>query len=260
MIMHRPSTVHTNLDNTLVTSVAYLTLEPDNNLDSNAPMNDESAQSSLTSIVAVGLDGAIGIENRLPWSLRSDLRFFKETTKNNIIIMGRKTYDSIGGCLPLRENVVLSHSPSLFERHEGCSHAHSISETLFLREKWPAKQAFIIGGAQTYKQFSPFVDRYLLTIVNANFQEADAHFDQSVIGSLDDWNVNEINVERVQTEGADEFDFRVFELKHPDPEAVAGKRSELLREFRKKNHLVRRKPHRRTSNRSIAVDEPLLIA
>lgn len=223
-------------------------------------MQKESLKTSLTSIVAVGLDGAIGIENQLPWNLKSDLRFFKRTTKNNLIIMGRKTYDSIGGCLPFRENIVLSHRPSLFEKHEGCSHAHSISETLFLRDKWPNKHAFVIGGAQTYKQFSPYVDRYLLTIVKAKFPKADAHFDQAIIGNEEIWETREIEVERIDRPDADEFEFQVIELSHRNPQEVAAKRARLLEEFKKRNHLLREKPRRKAPSHSAATDEPLLIA
>lgn len=210
---------------------------------------------SLTSIVAVGLDGAIGIENRLPWQLKSDLKFFKATTKGNIVIMGRKTYESIGGCLPLRENIVLSHTPQLFPKHEGCSHVHSIGETLSLRMSWPSKDAFVIGGAQTYKQFAPLVDRYLLTIVNARFPEADAFFDQAIIGDESVWTKKLIEVERVEKDGADEFDFQVFELTHKFPDQVAASRQEIVAAFREKNHFFRRKELRKVASAGLGLEE-----
>ncbi|WP_162814833.1 dihydrofolate reductase [Erythrobacter aureus] len=191
----------------------------------------------LTSIVAVGLDGAIGIENRLPWSLKSDLRFFKQTTKGGVVLMGRKTYDSLGSCLPHRENIVLSHTPSLFPPHEGCHHVHSISEALALRTRWRTKHAYVIGGAQTYAQFAPFVDRYLITIVQAKFPDADAFFDQSILGDESLWARKELEVERVVAQGADEFEFQVFELRHKEAMDVAARRNALVSEHQERNHL-----------------------
>ena len=207
----------------------------------------DNDMNSLTSIVAVGLDGAIGVENRLPWQLKSDLKFFKETTKNNIIIMGRKTYDSLGKCLPFRENVVLSHTPSLFPPHEGCHHVHSIAEALSLRSKWKKKNAFVIGGAQTYRQFAPYVDRYLITVVGARFPNADAFFDQTILGDEREWAKAEVSVERVDQEGADQFDFQVFELTHLDSAAVSERRSALLERFHARNHL--HKPKRKAEEK-----------
>ncbi|MBX7482326.1 dihydrofolate reductase [Qipengyuania qiaonensis] len=213
---------------------------------------------TLTSIVAVGLDGAIGIQNRLPWRLKSDLRFFKSKTKQNVIIMGRKTYDSLGSCLPDRENLVLSHTPSLFPDHEGCHHVHSIAEALFAREKWVGKEAFVIGGAQTYSQFAPYVDRYLLTIVNARFPLADAFFDQSIFGEESDWDRRELEVERVPSEGADEFDFQVFELKHKASNEVEARRAKIVADFQRRNHLSKPKLPPK-SRRATKTGEPLKL-
>jgi dihydrofolate reductase len=204
-------------------------------------MSRRHEKSGLTSIVAVGLDGAIGVENRLPWRLKSDLRFFKETTKQNVIIMGRKTYDSLGSCLPYRENIVLSHTPSLFPPHEGCHHVHSLSEALTLRTRWPGKSAFVIGGAQTYKQFAPFVDRYLITIVSARFPNADAFFDQGIFGDEKLWEKCPVKVDRVDDAAGDEFEFQVFELRLRDPTIASERREALIGEQRSRNHLYRSK-------------------
>lgn len=209
--------------------------------DSNGAMSRGQDISTLTSIIAVGLDGAIGVENRLPWRLKSDLRFFKKTTKENVIIMGRKTYDSLGSCLPDRENIVLSHTPSLFPAHEGCHHVHSLAEALFLRTRWPRKSAYVIGGAQTYQQFAPYVDRYLITIVSARFPNADAFFDQNVFGDEQLWEKTPLSVDRVGDGAADEFEFQVFDLRLKDPTMVAQRRERLVSEYQSRNHLYRTK-------------------
>ena len=195
----------------------------------------------LTSIVAVGLDGAIGVNNGLPWRLKSDLRFFKQTTLDNVVIMGRKTFESIGGCLKKRENIVLSHRASLFPNHAGCHQAHGIGETLYLREKYKKKSAYIIGGGLTYAAFAPFVDRYLVTIVNSRFPHADAHFDHLIFGSPDDWNQKEIEVEKIDDAGADEFEFTVVELTHKDPAHIAELRSQQVSDYMDRNHFLKRK-------------------
>jgi dihydrofolate reductase len=214
-------------------------------------MTDIHELDSITAIVAIGLDGAIGSHNDLPWRLRSDLRFFKRTTVNNIVIMGRKTYESIGGCLPNRENLVLSHRAILFEDHAGCHHAHSVAETLYLREKSPKKAAYLIGGAQTFAEFAPFVDRYLLTIVEARFPDADTFLDPKLLEPEEDWSRREISIERLDDPRADEFDFTVFELRHKDPERFQIARARELQNYVERNHLLRKgKPARPRANRA----------
>ena len=213
---------------------------------------------SLTSIVAVGLKGEIGVKNSLPWRLKSDLRFFKQTTLNNIVIMGRKTFNSIGGCLKGRDNIVLSHRATLFESHEGCEHAHSIAETLYLRKKTPRKEAYIIGGAQTYTQFAPFVDRYLITIVNSRFADADAFFSEEVIGDDKTWVSRSLQVERA--ENGDEFDFTVVELTHRNPEMVREARRKMIADFEDKNHFLKRKSIFKNAQPGMKLDQILSIA
>lgn len=208
-------------------------------------MTDIRDLGSLTSIVAVGLDGAIGAHNDLPWRLRSDLRFFKKTTAQNIVIMGRKTYESIGECLPNRVNLVLSHRATLFEPHDECYHTHSIGETLYQRERWAKKEAYLIGGAHTFKEFAPFVDRYLLTIVNARFPHADTFLDKQLLEPAEDWIRSEVSIERLEDPAADEYDFTVVELRHRDSEAIRQSRQRELEKYKKSNHLLQRKALRR---------------
>jgi dihydrofolate reductase len=223
-------------------------------------MSDKPDNSSLTSIVAVGLDGAIGAHSDLPWRLRSDLRFFKQSTINNIVIMGRKTYESIGRCLPKRENIILSHRATLFEPHDGCHHAHGIGETLFLREKWSKKEAFLIGGAQTFSEFAPFVDRYLLTIVNGNFPEADTFLDPKLLEPAEDWIRQEVAIERFDDPEADEYEFTVLELRHRDPGKFCDARRAALAKYIESNHFLKRKALRERAKQGYGLDEILSLA
>lgn len=234
--------------------VAKVTLASITQVDSKAQMG------TLTSIVAVGLDGEIGIQNELPWRLKSDLRFFQRTTKENVIVMGRKTFESIGGCLPKRENIVLSHSAKLFEPHPGCVLSHTVEETLYLCEKQKKKSAFVIGGAQTYAQFADYVDRYLVTVVNARFPEADAYFSEGVIGDDNNWDTREIEVDRIEDPAADEYDFQIFELRHRRPGEVAERRKAAIQQYRRKNHFLRREAVYQTVKQGGNLEEALRFA
>lgn len=233
-----------------------LRLRRNETLERNMPRT--ARHSGLTSIVAVGLRGEIGVRNELPWRLKSDLRFFKRTTLHNLVIMGRKTFQSIGGCLPSRENIVLSHRPTLFEDHAGCHHSHSVGETLHLREKCAA-EAFVIGGALTYQEFAPFVDRYIVTVVRSAFPAADAFFSEQVIGNEDNWVQRELEVERLGGD-ADEYDFSVLELVHRRPSEITAARDAEMERFRERNHLLKRKiVRRRGSVETLVLQDALAI-
>ena len=102
---------------------------------------------SLTIIVATDRARGIGIENRLPWRLPEDLAHFKRTTTGHSIIMGRKTFESIGRPLPGRRNIVISRNPHW--RHEGVEAVVSVEAAIALA---PETEAFVIGGAQIYAE------------------------------------------------------------------------------------------------------------
>jgi len=105
-------------------------------------------------IVAMAKNRTIGINNALPWHLPADLKHFKALTMGHHIIMGRKTYDSIGRPLPGRTTVVVSHDHEL--KIDGCSVAHSLPEAILACADDP--QIFIIGGAEIYRQALDLAD------------------------------------------------------------------------------------------------------
>ena len=123
--------------------------------------------------------GVIGRGNTLPWRLKSDMRFFKEQTTGNVVLMGRKTFDSLGR-KPLRNryNVVLSHYFNLFEETDTCKLGLGIADGLYRASLAPRpyKQAFVIGGESMYEQFAPYVDRYLITLVEKEVPDGDTFF------------------------------------------------------------------------------------
>ena len=126
---------------------------------------------TLTLIVAMDLQRAIGRNNQLPWHLRDDLKHFKSVTTGKPILMGRKTYDSIGRPLPGRQNIVLSRNADL--SLNGIDVVNSISEALRIAE---GEEVMVIGGAQIYQATLPFARRIWRTTVQTEVSGADAWF------------------------------------------------------------------------------------
>lgn len=129
----------------------------------------------LAMIVAVAENGVIGNDNELIWKLSDDLKNFRRLTTGNIIVMGRKTFDSIGKPLPNRINIVISRNKDL--KIPGCEVASSISEALKIAEELSLneKRIFIIGGENIYRQTIGEVSTIYYTKVYAN-PEGDAFF------------------------------------------------------------------------------------
>jgi len=126
-------------------------------------------------IAAMGKNRVIGLDNKMPWHLPADLKWFKKTTLGSPIIMGRKTYDSIGFPLPGRLNIILSRNKQL--KIKGCSVANSLEEALNLAksEDNPSDEIFITGGAHLYNKFLNDADRLYLTLIDEEF-EGDTFF------------------------------------------------------------------------------------
>ena len=155
----------------------------------------------ISIVVATDSTGGIGKDNKLMWNIPADLKRFKEiTTKNqiginnnikNTVIMGRKTYESIGRELPNRANIVLS-------LKNKCS--YNVEDILDYNERFPEEELFIIGGEQIYKQFLRYTDKIYLTKVNGDFgADKFFHFNEDLY---------EITYESgVQRENGYEFEF-----------------------------------------------------
>ena len=131
----------------------------------------------ISLIVAVSRNGVIGIDNQLPWHLPEDLKYFKSVTMGKPIIMGRKTYDSIGRPLPGRTNIVITRDSSW--QAEGVEVARTLAQAMTLGQLACAQadvdEAMVIGGEQIYRMTLPAADRLYLTEVQAEV-EGDAFF------------------------------------------------------------------------------------
>ena len=124
----------------------------------------------LSIIVAVAKNGVIGDKNALLWHISEDMRFFRRTTSGHPVIMGRKTYESLGRPLPNRQNVVISRT---IQEIEGCTVVGSLEQAIAL---FPAEEeVFIIGGAQIYALALEVADRFYLTRVEHDY-EGDTSF------------------------------------------------------------------------------------
>jgi dihydrofolate reductase len=135
---------------------------------------------TISLIAAMAEDRTIGIENRLPWKLPADMKWFRRHTLGKPIIMGRKTFDSFGGRpLPDRTNIVVTHDKHY--QAEGAVVVYSIEEAI--QAAGDAAEVMIIGGASFYEQMLPRADRFYVTQVHGQF-EGDAWFPEF---DMDEW-------------------------------------------------------------------------
>lgn len=159
----------------------------------------------LSAIVAMSLNRVIGVNNQLPWHLPADLKHFKTLTTGHPIVMGRKTYESIGRPLPNRTNIILTRDQSY--QAPGCLVFNEINAALQADEIKNATEVFIIGGAMIYAELLPRVERIYLTIVKTAI-DGDAYFPM-----LDENEWVEVSREAHEKDEANEFgyDFVVME-------------------------------------------------
>ncbi len=127
--------------------------------------------SNLSLITARARNGVIGIENRLPWHLPEDLKYFKATTLGCPVVMGRKTFESIGRPLPGRRNMIITRNADWSA--EGVESFPSIEAALNACAK--EREVFIIGGAELYQQALPYTQKAYVTEIDADF-DGDAYF------------------------------------------------------------------------------------
>ena len=122
----------------------------------------------LSIIVAKAKNNIIGKDNKLLWHIPEDLKRFKSLTTGHTIIMGRKTFDSIGRVLPNRKHVILSHNPDFKVHDEDVEIVHSIDEIKKYIES--DEENFVIGGAMIYSLLMPYVTKMYITEIDKNFE------------------------------------------------------------------------------------------
>ena len=157
-------------------------------------------------IVAVDKNWGIGYQNKLLISIPDDMKFFRETTSGNVVIMGKKTLLSFPNGRPLknRENIVITHDKN-FEC-DGATIVHSIEEALEAAKKFDTKNIYVIGGGSIYDQMLPYVDTAYVTYIDFAYQ-ADTRFPN--LDENDEWKLVEESEE--QTYFDVEYYFRKYE-------------------------------------------------
>ncbi len=161
-------------------------------------------------IVAVAENGVIGRDDGLPWRLSSDLKRFKQTTMGHPMIMGRKTYESIGRPLPGRTSIIVTRDASY--QADGCLVANSVEAAIRQAgeiefDKALDAEVFVIGGRQIYELTLPLADRLYWTTVCAN-PDGDTFFPAII---WDDWQLQE--EEAIDTDEQNQFKtiYRIFD-------------------------------------------------
>jgi len=140
----------------------------------------------ISLIAAMDRRRGIGKDNRLPWRLSADMKRFRELTMGHHLIVGRKTFESIGKALPGRQMIIVTRQVDF--QADGCLVAQSVHEALKLARERGESEVFVIGGAEIYAQSLALADRLYLTLVDAEV-EADAFFPEF---NENDWLTQEI--------------------------------------------------------------------
>lgn len=155
----------------------------------------------ISIVVATDKQGGIGKDNALLWHLPNDLKRFKAITSGHPIIMGRKTFDSIGRPLPNRTNIIITQNKDL--QIDGCVIVHTLEDALKVCE---GKDAYIIGGGSIYEQAMSIADKIYLTLVDVSL-EADTNFPEI---DENEWNV--ISKEEHSKDDKHQFDYQFIDL------------------------------------------------
>ncbi len=153
----------------------------------------------ITLIAALTADRVIGKDGKIPWHFPEDLRNFKRLTTGNTVVMGRRTYESIGRPLPQRNNVVVS---TTLPSQEGLTVCSSLEEALQTAQSLE-REIFIIGGATLYQATLPLADRMILSHVKGTY-EGDTYFPEY---NHSDWSVTNV-------ESFPEFEVVTYEKSH----------------------------------------------
>lgn len=126
---------------------------------------------AISMIAAIGKNRELGMNNDLIWHFKEDMKFFRETTTGNTVVMGRKTFESLPHALPNRRNIIITQNKNYVV--DGAETAGSIDEAL---EMAKCDNVFIIGGGKIYSEFLEFADKLYLTEIDDECKDADTFF------------------------------------------------------------------------------------
>ena len=162
----------------------------------------------ISAIVAAANNNAIGINNDLPWHLPEDLKYFKRTTMGKPVLMGRKSFDSVGRPLPGRTNIVVTRNNDFY--HSGVEIANSIADGITLAHSLNVEELFIIGGSNIYDQTKDLWDRLYLTKVDTVIENATAFFPEL---NWDNWVLTSEEPHHKDDNNKFDYNFCLYERK-----------------------------------------------
>ena len=162
----------------------------------------------ISHLVALSNNFVIGVNNELPWKLKKDLQHFSAYTQNKAIVMGRKTFESIGRPLPNRKNIVIS---SWLEPQEGLEVVSNLNQAIEVASQWnkdnsTEEEIVLIGGGYVFEESKNIVNKLVLTRVECEIN-GDVFYPQI---DLSDW--KEISQESFKRDSENEYDFRIETL------------------------------------------------
>jgi len=166
----------------------------------------------ITLISAMGKNNEIGVSNKLLWDLPKDMKHFRTRTRNKTVVMGRKTFESIGMALPNRKNIILTRDKNYdVSGFAQTSCVYSVQEILDMHAKEIIKNSeyeiMIIGGSNIYELFLDHATHLSLTFVESNFREADSFFPK-----IDFRQFSEISCEHLKIDKNNKFDMKICEF------------------------------------------------
>lgn len=162
----------------------------------------------ISFIFAMDENRLIGKGNELPWRLPEDLKYFKRTTMGHPIIMGRKTFESIGRPLPGRENIIVTRNRDF--QWDGCSVFYSIEELLDYCQKYPEQEFFVIGGGEIFAKLFPYASRLYMTYIYHQF-EGDTYFP---LFDRNEWKLVSKEQGKKDEKNPYTYEFRIYERRN----------------------------------------------
>lgn len=160
----------------------------------------------ISLMVAISKNKAIGLDNKLLWHLSDDLKNFKRVTLNHCIIMGRKTFESIGKALPKRTNIIITRNHDY--KQEGCVVVHSLQEAITYAKSIRETEAIVTGGAEIYKEALSIINRAYITEVDVSIDQADTFFPEYDFSS---WVVKETIEHKKDEQNEYNWTFKVYD-------------------------------------------------
>ena len=158
----------------------------------------------ISIIAAIGKNNELGKNNTLIWSMPADMKFFRDTTRGHTVIMGRKTFESIGKPFPNRNYIVITRDKNY--KKDGIEIVNSLNEAINLTI--PNEEVFVIGGGEIYKQAIEIADKLYITHINTEDSEADSFFPE-IIPLV--WNEISHTENQKDTENPFNYTFSIYE-------------------------------------------------